>query len=273
MLGAMSSTSTPSGFAPLPAARVAAALNDDWQRLAASARAVTHARRWPELTGATGRSLGHVLAACGGDRTVPASVADENLARLVAVAAHDELAARVVLQRLVPGLVSAARRHRHLGMQTAFDELVGAAWVLVRTYRLDRRPRRIASNLCRDAAYEAFVRSRRLRSAAEELRGGLREELPSLTPGYRPNGRRLTPAVTVGVMRSALPGPDDEVHRLLVDAGRAGVSPARLELLVELHVLGHHPRVLAERMRVSERTVRDRRDATLRQIARLEQVA
>ena len=260
----MATTST----SPAPPARVAAALNDDWSRLVADPRAQQAAARWPALATASDTGLLGALAAIGGDRTVPYDVADTNLASLVRVAAEDEVAARVVLQRLVPGLVHAARRRRHLGMQHAFDELVGTAWVLVRTYPLARRPRRVAANLCRDAEYHAFVRPARLRSRDEQPRGALRDDVEQRAI-MRPGGRRPPPLPTAVVMRSELPAPADEVGALLLDALRCGVDRARVAIVAEIHLAGRHPSVVAEALKISERTVRLRREVTIRQLARL----
>ncbi len=269
----MSSTTTPSWSAPLPGARIAAALNDDWHRLLGDAGAQSRSAAWRLPGGSRPGGLAEVLDAVGGDRERTDEAADPNLGALVAIARHDELAARVVVQRLVPGLVHAARRRRYLGAQAAFDELVGTAWLLVRTYPIERRPTRVAANLCRDAEYEAFVRPRRLRSSGEEPHGALHESGAPLLEGARPGSRRATPVPAGGMMISGLPATDDELRTVLVDARRAGVAPARLALLVQLHLLGRHPRALAEELRVSERTVRLHRDATVRQLARLDLAA
>lgn len=266
----MSSTTTPSRPSPPVVSRLAARVNDDWDRLLTDRRAQRRAAAWELADRHRPGDLAGTLAAVGGDRGVPDTVADRHLAALVTLARTDELAARVVVQRLVPGLVLAARRHSYLGVQAAFDELVGAAWVLARTYPVERRPRWIAGNLCRDAAYEAFVRPRRLRSAGEEPLGvHLPDDQADLTVGIRPNSRRAVPSRSSGLMRTAHPVVDDEVRALLIDARDAGLSSERLALLVQLHLLGRHPSAIAGELKVSERTIRIHRDAAARQLSRL----
>jgi DNA-directed RNA polymerase specialized sigma24 family protein len=81
-------------------------------------------------------------------------------------AAHDELAARIVLQRILPPLIAIAGRRGHIvhgGFNAAFNEILGQAWILIRQYPVDRRPAKIASNLVRDTEYFAFVRNARLK--------------------------------------------------------------------------------------------------------------
>lgn len=266
----MASTSTLIAPCSAPTARVAAAINDDWARVVADGVAQQTASSWPVLLQARGRGLEHALAAAGGDRTIEPDVADTNLAALVRLAAVDDVAARLVLQRIVPGLVRAARRRQHAGMQQAFDELVGTAWVLVRTYPLERRPQRVAANLCRDAEYHAFVRPSRLRSGDERPLGALRDDVGDSRGNARPGGRRPTwPLPTAAVMRSELPAAADEVSALLLDALRCGVDRARVAIVAQIHLAGRHPSAVADELKISERTVRLRRETTIRQIARL----
>ena len=101
---------------------------------------------------ALGAGEGHALERVPGDRA---------LAALAAAAAHDELAARVVLQRLLPGLSSIARRRsrsveEHL---VHTDELLGAAWTVILpkppvrgTTSSPRRSSRRSSTRCSSAA-------------------------------------------------------------------------------------------------------------------------
>ena len=81
-------------------------------------------------------------------------------------AGRDELAARIVLQRILPPLIAIAGRRGHIvngGFNAAFNEILGQAWILIRQYPVDRRPAKIASNLVRDTEYFAFVRNARLK--------------------------------------------------------------------------------------------------------------
>ena len=105
---------------------------------------------WPVRS----RDLDDVLAACGFGVAHTAS-RNEALARLVTIARQDDLAARVVVQRLLPGLLGIARRRRAFERE-AFDELLGAAWLTIRQARTAGREH-LAAGLVRDAAYRAFT--------------------------------------------------------------------------------------------------------------------
>jgi DNA-binding CsgD family transcriptional regulator len=89
--------------------------------------------------------------------------ADGRLAQLVMIARHDDLAARIVLQRLLPGLVHRARRwtHRMESNQRAIDEIVTAAWSVIRTFPESRLHVELAARLQFDSEYRAFKRDRR----------------------------------------------------------------------------------------------------------------
>lgn len=67
----------------------------------------------------------------------------------------DDLAGRVVLQALLPGMVRMAGRDRSADL----SDYVGQLWCRIRTYPLERRPRRIANNLELDTL-KAVCRSR-----------------------------------------------------------------------------------------------------------------
>lgn len=112
-------------------------LNGEWGRLGADeeGRLVGWTSRWPCLRGfgslaeliADGRSrddavLGPLLAECR---------------------SGDDVAGRVVLQALLPGMVAMAARDRTADL----CDYVGQLWCRIRTYPLERRPRRIANNL------------------------------------------------------------------------------------------------------------------------------
>src|SRR5262245_29022088 len=90
-----------------PAARVSVArrLNDEWRRLATSPAFRVHLRQWPVML-ARYDDGNQLLAATGRDGGLPTAEADQLLAVLIALAHHDELAARVVLQRVIPGLIN-----------------------------------------------------------------------------------------------------------------------------------------------------------------------
>jgi hypothetical protein len=127
-------------------------LDRDWRRLVGSRSA---ARQLPEACRLAGgaRSLGELETYVR--RAAPAD-ADAVLVALVAraVDGHD-LAARVLLQLLLPGTRNLARRWWALGDD---DEraaaAVAAVYRRIRNYPLARRPGRVAANVLMDAAHE-----------------------------------------------------------------------------------------------------------------------
>lgn len=81
---------------------------------------------------------------------------DEILAALLREARSDPLAARVVLQTLLPGLKKLAGR---LLLEAAqrdelWSALLAHCWERIRRYPMERRPARIAANLLLDTLYE-----------------------------------------------------------------------------------------------------------------------
>jgi DNA-directed RNA polymerase specialized sigma24 family protein len=99
----------------------------------------------------------------GGEQRADATRANDVMCRLLLAARVDDVAARVVLQRLLPGLVGRARRWagRAEGGSDALDELLAAAWTVIRTFPVERRPGHLVANLLRGAEYHAFVRPTR----------------------------------------------------------------------------------------------------------------
>src|SRR5581483_11515784 len=121
-------------------------LDADW-RIVAGSRAATDAmQRWANdpVLGAC-RSLDELLArtAAGADRADAESV----LRALVRLAPDDDIAARTVLQALVPALVSVARRVGAADNPDAAAEVVAVAWTKIRHAIGSQRRGSIAANL------------------------------------------------------------------------------------------------------------------------------
>jgi DNA-directed RNA polymerase specialized sigma24 family protein len=221
---------------------LSARLDREWALLRARPRVVARARSW-RVTDRLFSDLDELLALAGHgtDRTAEANAV---LGRLVDAGRVDQLAARVVLQRLLPGLLATVRRR---GPNGELEELIGAAWLAIRSYRTDRRPQRIAANLVRDATYVAFTAPRRRLSASEvAIDPRLFEETPA---------DESTNAF-------------EELARLLADARGAGLPDADVELVRHL-VRAGSPSLVAAECQVTTRTVRNRRD---RATARLRQL-
>ena len=243
------------------ASPLAAAFLTEWEHLQESSTVHHRVTAW-DLPGgpieiSERRALDDVLARTGFLADRSDDCGDQVLLALVRLAAHDELAARVVLQRVLPGLVAVARRRGPIsgGPKVAFEELVATAWIAIRTYPVDRRPRKVAANLVRDAEYGAFVQPKRLRSASERV--GLPVE-PSEQEA-RLDGRPMA----IG------PDPRAELDELLAAADPALLDDAD-RAFVGAVVAGADTVGLCTRFAISERTVRNRRrqvESRLRQVA------
>jgi len=174
---------------------------------------------------------------------------DARLAHLVLEARHDDVAARVLVQRLVPALVVIAARRARRGLaepRSAFDELIATSWVLVRTYPLERRPVRILANLVCDAEYETWTREARRVRNHREVAGALEDR----------------PAV-------AAPHPGEQLLDVLARARRAGVPVETINLLGRLHLGAGGPEQVAAEDGCTSRTIRTRRRAAERRLAEL----
>jgi hypothetical protein len=127
------------------------ALDREWAVLVVSPAIRSTLRRWsddPVL--ARYPDLGALIRALRGGARDPEQT-NKILAALIRRAAGDDLAARTMLQALIPGLVNATKR---LG-GTVIDEELEAqvlteAFDRIRNYPLERRPRAIAANVIQD---------------------------------------------------------------------------------------------------------------------------
>lgn len=113
---------------------VLVALDTEWERMATGPLARRKLIRWadsqPPLIGL--RDFAAVL-----ERRRHPAAANDVLAALAALAPDDELAARVLLQAMIPGLVRLAQT-AGWDDPSAIDELVSLAWERIRTYPTSR---------------------------------------------------------------------------------------------------------------------------------------
>ena len=216
----------------------------EWTRLRSRPQHLRTASTWRIVDGPVA-SLDEVLTAVGYEST-PTPDAERRLRRLVGIARDDELAARVVLQRILPGLLAVVRRRRGQA-DHVFEELLGAAWIAVRTYNPARAPHSIAAALISDADYGAFRAGARRRSSTERPAGAEVDDLPHVHE----------------------PSACEQLAALFVDALDAGIAPADLDLLRQL-LDAPTTNELAAVMRITPRTIRNRRD---RITTRLREVA
>ena len=237
--GDMSST-------PVPSRHLLVRLQQDWDRLKRNRRAIEQARQWslPSAPTPCGRpldTLDEVLSWVGYGCSLKSCDDDPVLAELVRLAVGDQLAARVVLQRLLPGISSMARRHAAIGRpySEVLDEVMASAWTVIRTYPVDRRCTYVAAGLLREIDYFTFRRPLR--------------RLTTFVP--RPLHtfeRQPRPHSTISAA--------DELRDLLDDAVAAGLDPDDNEFARRLG-RGESTRSLALSADTTERTIRNRRDA------------
>lgn len=235
-------------------------LDSEWMHLCNRHARLGAECRW-NLPGPAPTSLAEALARTGyrPDKRQQAAAAaatpftplndesvDAALLQLLIAAKTDPLAARVVLQRMLPGLVTIARRKSYSLAHRidVLDDLVANAWGIVLRYPVDRRPRRVLANLLCDTSFETFVRPQRLRSSSEVPRShDMFEE--------RPADQRQDPL--------------HELVEVLIDARAAGLAESDIDFLCQLVTHGR-PEVLAVQMNVTARTVRNRREAVLHRV-------
>jgi DNA-directed RNA polymerase specialized sigma24 family protein len=197
-----------------------------------------------------------LLAAIGREGGLPMAEADRLLAELVRVALHDALAARVVLQRMIPGLINTAARRtsgRPAERQDMFYDLVANAWLVIRAYPIERRPAKIAVNVLRDAEYVTCVRPRRLRSAGEVPSG------VAAQPRVEPSGLDGRP---IDRRPAAI-----ELARVFSLGAASGVSRRDLAMLAAGSLEGWAAAEVATHFAVTTRTVRNRRARTTAALA------
>ncbi|WP_045876465.1 hypothetical protein [Pseudofrankia sp. DC12] len=246
----------------------------EWERWADSAEAAAGLECWSHdsTLAPHAASVSTLLAACGRDTAFPVAAADRVLAALVGRARVGDLAAsRVVLERLAPALTGQARRRCGNGgvsFGDVFAELVGAAWIVIRCYPLERRPVKVAANLVRDTVglvfgYVPVVQARTVPGGlAPQRRGAVR------TDGQGAGDRRVAMSAAAGQVATggAVPAASSrgaELFAVLLDGRAAGVPVERLRVLAELGIVGLSQREVAARAGVSERAVRARRDAAV----------
>lgn len=227
-----------------PRSCFATRLDAEWTHLRTARRALQRARSWSsgdpadpiervlerlttldDLIAATQRGAG------GTD--------DAILARLVDVARTDELAGRVVIQRLLPGLISRSARYRGFGDPVhPIEVVVPAAWLAVRSYDTVGRPRNIAAALISDAVFSAFRQPLRRRASTEV---------------------RMSPHRFCSTIDE--PGPVEPIIELagaLREAAAAGVERSELDLLRHI-ARSDSPTTVASQRGVTERTIRNHR--------------
>jgi hypothetical protein len=228
-------------------------LQREWNLLSYRRSAVLRATAW-KLTPRAISSLDELLILTGLGPGPMDPTSDEAMRQLVSLARYDDLAARVVLQRMLPGLSSCAKRNSS-GFDSqldALDELVSEAWTVIRSFPIERRDRYVIKNLLRDCEYRAFLKARR---------------------------RMLVQEVTDPVHLDRAVESDDSaveamitIVELLSLARAAGMSADDIDIVVALLNTSTVKRA-ATSLGVTDRTVRNRRQAVVCRLQAMADVA
>lgn len=232
-------------------------LHREWSALAFRPAVLRRAAGWG--VGVPFSSLDGLVAATGYYATSEAreaalasgetdpTAAETVLARLLVVARTDDLAARVVLQRLLPGLSARARcwqSSRRGGSAEALDEMLSAAWLVIRDFPVERRPLHLAANLLRDTEYHAFVKPTRRRWASDSVAPGTLDLPVEVAPEVEPIAE-LAEVVAAG--RRLLSERDMELVRLLVHGRSTGEVAAAMK--VSVRTVSNHRDSVVHRLR------------------------
>jgi hypothetical protein len=239
---------------PLPNNRyLLTRLQREWNLLSSRRSSLVQASSW-QLTPRVLCSLDELLAVTGLGPVAADSSSDETMRRLVVLARHDDLAARVVLQRMLPGLSSCAKRNS-AGFDTqldALDELLSEAWSVIRTFPIERRNRYVIKNLLRDCEYRAFLKARR-RMLVHEL-----TDPADLDRAIERDDADEEPMATI--------------VNLLARAKEAGMSDADVAVVTTLLSTSTVKQAAAD-LNVTDRTIRNRRHNVVLQLRALAEVA
>ena len=215
-------------------------LQREWNQLNCRHSVLARVHSW-HVTPRPFRSLDELLRLAG-FKTAHAAEEDAVLGRLVAIAAGEPLAARIVLQRLLPGLLAIVRQEQQRDRSVdAFDLLVGDAWLAIVSYRVDRRSTNIAARLLNDARHRAFTTPRRRDERSPE---------------------DYVPTATLDLPRLAQPGSAfEELTILLGEARQGGLADNDLAAVGDY--LAGRP---ASEREVTQRTMRNRRHRAIERI-------
>jgi DNA-directed RNA polymerase specialized sigma24 family protein len=231
-----------------------AALEHEWRTLVRGRLAVDY-RRWaatePVLAAFAGPE--RLLEFLWNEEASP-EAQDRALAALLRLARREPLAARFILQALLPGLKKRAgellrprpgRESERSALER--DELWQVLFVSVleriQTFPLERRPRKIASNLLWDTVHVTYAELKKARGSLEEIPRD--EPLEAAEPAEVPA----------------------DIEAVLQKAVRAGaVSAAEAELIAETEIEGVTLEEVAKRLGITYNAVKVRRQKAERRL-------
>jgi DNA-directed RNA polymerase specialized sigma24 family protein len=237
----------------LPHAALLLRLTREWQAIRHRPAVLRRAHGWQ--VGVDFQSLDELVDAAGFRRDSSAgrhpADGDAVLARLLLAARQDDLAARVVLQRILPGLVATARRwaRRPEGGPEALDELLAAAWAVIRTFPVERREAQLAARLLRESQYHAFVRPHRRLLVLEPVPGE-RLDVPVTPLDDTPPAEELAELIAAS---HTLSERDRELLALIVDGCSVGEVAAALQ--VSVRTVTNHRDAMVSRLRQTARAL------------------
>lgn len=229
-------------------------LDREWERLAHRPSAVGRVGRWSgdesfERLVRSARSLHDIVDATQPGCGASPESCDAVLRNLVVLAKSDDLAGRIVLQRILPGVISRAQRWQgHAGADEPSDVAIGAAWIAIRRFDATARDRHLAPSLIADALWIGFRRDARRRVSSEI-------PLPAS-------------ALCNHVAPTEAADPLVALAATLRAAAQAGARSSDLAVIRSIAAAGG-PTHAAETWRVTVRTIRNRRDAASRRIRRV----
>ena len=183
-------------------------LDREWATLSSSWTGTRALAAWsedPTLQGFAG--LPEVIAQL--HRRGRPEEADDILHALLRRAPEDEVAARTVLQAMMPGLKSLMSAYRLTGdSEEVATAVIEAAYERIRRYPCDRRPTKVAANLIwdtRQTLWRAAQREAARLAPLEPITEEMADELPAIV-GPSPT-EELVDLVTEAVRRGRLSRP------------------------------------------------------------------
>lgn len=134
-------------------------LDRDWEIVSASRSASRRLTSWGDEALASFSDPGRLVEVVQGSRDPIES--DRLLAALASRCRTDDLAARTLLQCLLPGARSIARSYQQLGSRDEVASMVVSVLTeKIRSYPFERRPERIAANLLNDTRHVLYDETR-----------------------------------------------------------------------------------------------------------------
>jgi hypothetical protein len=242
----MTATSAPRNHATTPVHPLVDSLHREWQHLCRHQPSVREVNRWG-LTDLPVTSLDDLLPQAEHQFD---HAGQEMLSALVLRAAECDLAARIVLQRMLPGLCAVARRRAtNRDERVRFiDELIAEAWLVIRRFDATRCGRFVLCALVDGCEYRVFRQGRR-RMLTTECTSPDRLDLPvELEPDAEPVVELLelvSHAQSIGCLEA------DDLRVVAAMIGSATSIGAAAELKVTARTLRARREAITHRLRLA----------------------